>query len=164
MRLSEKGIALKEQRILELKKQLQVVCAEAAEYGTKGICEGELDDASQLYRMQSETLLMNLIAREQADIRNAEIIAEDSFSEELVNYGDKVTISLTYADEEPFEVTYELVDSLDSFTNGIDKAISVDSPIGAAIYGKEVGEIVTAVTPSGLLTIQILDKSRGIGR
>ncbi|MCL4113989.1 UNVERIFIED_CONTAM: hypothetical protein GTU68_004992 [Idotea baltica] len=40
--------------------------------------------------------------------------------------------------------------------------ISVDSPIGKALLGSEVGEVVEAVVPSGKIEFEILDISRSV--
>ena len=53
------------------------------------------------------------------------------------------------------EVRYQLVSSSEaSFKQ---KKISVDSPIGAGLLGKKVGEVAEITTPAGLQRLEVLD-------
>lgn len=55
------------------------------------------------------------------------------------------------------EVRYQLVSSSEASFR--DKKISVDSPIGAGLLGKEVGEVAEITTPAGLQRLEVLDIS-----
>jgi transcription elongation factor GreA len=52
------------------------------------------------------------------------------------------------------EMKYTLVSPNEAdFAKG---KISVDSPIGAALLGKEIGDVVTVTVPAGILELEIL--------
>lgn len=56
-------------------------------------------------------------------------------------------------------MNYKLVAQSESdITKGL---ISVDSPIGKALLGKEVGEVAEAVVPVGTIKLEIMEISRG---
>lgn len=81
-------------------------------------------------------------------LENAKIISNDS--KDTVSIGSTVTIS--YIDDYETE-EYKIVGSLeaDPFNN----KISNESPIGAAIIGKKVNEIVSVETPNGSFDVKI---------
>lgn len=81
-------------------------------------------------------------------LENAKIISNDS--KDTVSIGSTVTIS--YIDDDEIE-EYKIVGSLeaDPFNN----KISNESPIGAAIIGKKVNEIVSVETPNGSFDVKI---------
>ena len=54
-------------------------------------------------------------------------------------------------------MSYQLV--AESEANLKEKKISVNSPIGQGLLGKEVGEIVEITTPAGKIKFQILEIS-----
>jgi len=56
------------------------------------------------------------------------------------------------------EITYKLVSAQEAdFTK---KKISVDSPIGKALLGKSVGDVVEVKVPAGILKLEVLDLAR----
>jgi len=55
------------------------------------------------------------------------------------------------------EITYKLVSETEA--NLKEKKISVNSPIGQGVLGKEVGDIAEIETPGGILQFEILDIS-----
>ncbi len=81
-------------------------------------------------------------------LENAKIISGND--KNIVNVGSTVTIS--YIDDGEKE-EYKIVGSLeaDPFNN----KISNESPIGAAVIGKKVNELVTVETPNGSFDIKI---------
>ena len=55
------------------------------------------------------------------------------------------------------EVTYTLVSEAEA--NLREKKISVDSPIGKGLLGKEVGDVASIITPAGEVKFEIIDIS-----
>lgn len=81
-------------------------------------------------------------------LENAKIISENN--KDVVSVGSTVTIS--YVDDNESE-EYKIVGSLeaDPFNN----KISNESPIGSAVIGKKVNDIVTVKTPTGSFDVKI---------
>lgn len=81
-------------------------------------------------------------------LENAKIISSNS--KDVISVGSTVVIS--YIDDEETE-EYKIVGSLeaDPFNN----KISNESPIGAAIIGKKVNDIVNVETPNGSFEVKI---------
>ncbi len=81
-------------------------------------------------------------------LENAQIISNNN--KDVISVGSTVTIS--YVDDNEKE-EYKIVGSLeaDPFNN----KISNESPIGAAVIGKKVNDIVTVETPNGSFDVKI---------
>lgn len=81
-------------------------------------------------------------------LENAQIISQQN--KDIISVGSTVVIS--YIDDDETE-EYKIVGSLeaDPFSN----KISNESPIGSAIIGKKVNDIVTVETPNGSFDIKI---------
>ena len=83
-------------------------------------------------------------------IKNATVVDTDEVSSDVIQVGSRVTVQ--EGDYEP-----ELF-----FMVGAKEAdpragkISNESPIGQALMGSRVGDVVTAVTPGGAVTMKIL--------
>ena len=81
-------------------------------------------------------------------LENAKIISGNN--KDIISVGSTVTIS--YVDDDETE-EYKIVGSLeaDPFNN----KISNESPIGSAVIGKKVGDVVKVETPNGSFEIKI---------
>ena len=89
-----------------------------------------------------------------AMIENAVVVDETKIDTDTVGFGTKVTIiDLDDEDEEP-EV-YTIVGTSESDpSNG---KLSNESPVGAALLGVHVNDIVTAQTPGGVRRLRVVD-------
>jgi transcription elongation factor GreA len=94
---------------------------------------------------------MNKIAQLKEKIRTSEIITEGSLSQDRVNMLSTVEIKNHKMN---LIQVWKLVSENEIDTkNG---KISFNSPIGMALIGKKVGEIVDVQVPSGLMKLEIL--------
>jgi transcription elongation factor GreA len=85
----------------------------------------------------------------EAQLRDA-IIIEENGNKDEVHLGSKVTVA-----EEGFgEETYYLVGSAEA--DPLDGKISNESPIGQALLGAKVGQVVKAETPSGEISFKVV--------
>lgn len=90
------------------------------------------------------------IAEIEETLKHVEIINEASSASDGVTIGSKVKVFDIEFDE---EVTYKIVGSTEA--DPAQFKISNESPVGAALLGKKVGDKVTAVTPMGTLEFEI---------
>ena len=88
-------------------------------------------------------------------LKNAEVVVEDEVDEGKINVGCKVKV-YDYEFEEEMEL--KLVGSTEA--NSLTGRISNESPVGRAIMGASVGDIVTVETPAGDLQYKILEIQR----
>lgn len=89
-----------------------------------------------------------------AMIENAVVVDESKINTDAVNFGTRVTI-IDLDDEDAEEEAYTIVGTSESDpANG---KLSNESPVGAALIGAHVGEIVSAVTPGGARRLRVVN-------
>ena len=89
-------------------------------------------------------------------LKNAEVIDEDDFDHETVNFGSEVTV-LDKELKEKF--TYKIVGSTEA--DILKGKISNESPLGVALMKKKVGAKVVVEAPDGNFEYKIVDIKRG---
>lgn len=93
------------------------------------------------------------IAELEAMLENVVIIEESTGGGNVVNMGALVTLRFV---DQKLEDEYKLVGEAEADLFSEPKSISNDSPIGAAILGRKVGETITVETPGGIARVRIL--------
>lgn len=88
-------------------------------------------------------------------LKNAEVVDEDDVDTKKISVGCKVTILDKEYDE---ELEFKLVGSTEaSSLNGM---ISNESPLGSALIGKKVGNVVTVESQDGTMKYKVLSIER----
>ena len=104
---------------------------------------GDLSENAEYDEAMNEQAKMEAeIAKLEADLRNAKILDEKELTTESIHIGSKVKL---YDMDYEEEVEYKILGKSD-IDNGI---ISDLSPVGSAIMGKKVGDVVSVNTPTG---------------
>lgn len=140
---------LKQLKDIERPKASQAI-AEARDKGD--LSENAEYDAAK----EAQGMLEMRISKLEAVVSNARIIDEKDLdmSKALIHSNVKIK-NLT----NNMVMNYKLVAQSESdITKGL---ISVDSPIGKALLGKEVGDVAQAVVPVGTIKLEIIEISRG---
>ncbi len=88
-------------------------------------------------------------------LKNAEVIDEDEFDSETVNFGSEVVVLDVELGE---EVTYKIVGSTEA--DILKGKISNESPIGEAIMKKKAGDVVKVDAPDGTFEYKIVEVKR----
>lgn len=88
-------------------------------------------------------------------LKNAEVVDEDEFDAETVNFGSEVVLFDVDMDE---KVTYKIVGSTEA--DILKGKISNESPIGEAIMKKKAGDVVKVDAPDGVFEYKILEVKR----
>ena len=89
-----------------------------------------------------------------AMIENAVVVDESQIDTNTVNFGTRVTI-VDLADEDEEQEVYTIVGTSES--DPINGRLSNESPVGAALLGAHVGDVVSAVTPGGVRRLRVID-------
>ena len=116
---------------------------------------GDLSENAEYDEAMNEQAKMEAeVAKLEADLRNAKILDEKELTTESIHIGSKVKL---YDMDYEEEVEYKILGKSD-IDNGI---ISDLSPVGSAIMGKKVGDIVSVNTPTGkVIEMKILAISK----
>lgn len=151
--LTAEGLKKLEVRLEELRSVKRL---EVAERIKQAISYGDISENSEYEDAKNEQAFVEgeIISLEKM-IRTAKIIDDSNIDTEVVNFGSTVEIY----DEEFNEVlTYTLVGSAEA--DPVKNRISNESPVGAAIVGKRVDDIVEVHVPAGVLKYKVLNIRR----
>lgn len=128
------------------------VIKEIAEAREKGdLSENAEYDAAK----EKQLLIERKIARLEETLSRARILSAEMMNTNQVHVGSRVIL----VDESTQEETiYELVPTAEFHSYDLD-AISIDSPVGKALVGKAVNDIVSIRVPAGEIIYRVKDIS-----
>ncbi|MFV0363423.1 MAG: transcription elongation factor GreA [Suipraeoptans sp.] len=90
----------------------------------------------------------------EAILKNVEVVVEDEVEFDKINVGCKVLVhDMTYDED----MEYKIVGSTEA--NSLEGKISNESPVGQALLGKKVDEVVNIETQAGVMKYKVLDIS-----
>ena len=90
-------------------------------------------------------------------LKNAEVVVEDEVDLDRINVGCKVKVYDVTFDE---EIEFKIVGSTEA--NSLEGKISNESPVGQALMGKEVGDVVDVETQAGVIQYKVLGINRSL--
>ena len=116
---------------------------------------GDLSENSEYDEAKNEQAIVeSKIAVLEEQLKKAQLIAEDQIRTDVVSIGTTVTILDTEFDE---EMTYRIASSVEAHHSSVE-SITDESPVGRALMGHRVGDVVEVTVPSGsTIQIKILD-------
>lgn len=129
---------------------------EVSERIKEAIAFGDLSENSEYDEAKNEQAkLEEKIAKLEELLRKAKIINEDEISLDTVNIG-----SIVKVDDKEFDeiVEYTIVGSAEA--DPYELRISNESPVGRALLGHKVGEVVEVQVPDGVIKYEILNIRR----
>ncbi len=88
-------------------------------------------------------------------LKNAEVVVEDEIDLDKINVGCKVKV---YDMDEDEEMEFKIVGSTEA--NSLQNKISNESPVGQALIGKKVGDVVDVETQAGVFQYKVLEIQR----
>ena len=151
---------------LESHKKLEEELSELINVKRKEIAEkikvarsfGDLSENSEYDDAKNEQAILEArITTIEAILKTAVIIDESDTSNENVHLTSKVKIEVL---ETGTQAEYTIVGSGSNEADPAQGKISDESPIGAAVMGKSVGDVAEVETPGGMITIKILEISK----
>jgi transcription elongation factor GreA len=112
---------------------------------------GDLSENSEYDEAKNEQAQVEeRIAKLELMVRNAKIIDENDLNTDVVNIGSTVIVKeLDSGDEDE----YTIVGSAEA--DPLDGKISNESPVGSALIGKKVGDVVEVEVPDGFINYEI---------
>ena len=88
-------------------------------------------------------------------LKNAEVVVEDEIDLEKISVGCQVKVLEIEEDE---EMEFRIVGSTEA--NSLQGKISNESPVGHALLGKKVGDVVDVETQVGVIQYKVLEIQR----
>ena len=151
--LTKKGYDERVARLEELKvvrrKEVAQKLKEAREQGD--LSENAEYDAAKDEQRDIEARIEEL----EAILKNAEVVVEDEVDFDKINIGCTVKVFDITFDE---EMEFKLVGSTEA--NSLEGKISNESPVGHALIGKKINDVVDVETQAGVIQYKVLDIKR----
>lgn len=129
--------------------QISELIATARSFGD--LSENAEYDAAKDQQAKMEGEIVEL----EAAIRTAVVVSDEEITNEKVNVGTTVRV---LDQDEDFEDEYRIVGPHEA--DPMNNAISIDSPVGAALIGKRKGDELTIEIPDGLSHLKVLSIER----
>ncbi len=151
--LTYEGLRQLEDEIQELKvvkrKEVAQKIKEAREQGD--LSENAEYDAAKDEQRDIEARIEEI----EKILKNAEVVVEDEIELDKINVGCVVRVfDFEYDEEDEFKI----VGSTEA--NSLKKRISNESPVGSALIGKKVGDVVPVETLNGIIELKVLEIQR----
>ena len=117
-----------------------------------GLGYGDLSENSEYDEAKNEQAFVEgRIIQLENMLKNASVIDESEISTDVVSVGSIVKVKDYEFDE---EVEYSIVGSAEA--DPMEFKISNESPVGSALMGKKIGEIIEVTVPGGISKFEIL--------
>ena len=151
--LTYEGLKKYEEELQELKvvkrREVAQKTKEAREQGD--LSENAEYDAAKDEQRDIEARIEEL----EKILKNAEVVDEDEVDLERINIGCRVKILDVEYNE---ELEYKIVGSTEA--NSLKGKISNESPVGKALIGTKVGDVINVETPAGVFQYKVLEIQR----
>lgn len=153
--LTYAGLRALEEELENLKvvkrKEVAAKIKEAREQGD--LSENAEYDAAKDEQRDIEARIEEL----EAILKNVEVVVEDEVDFDRINVGCTVKVyDVTFYEE----IEFKIVGSTEA--NSLEGKISNESPVGQALMGKEVGDVVDVETQAGVIQYKVLGINRSL--
>lgn len=158
--MAEKEVLLTPEGLRKIEEELDFLKTikrkEIAERIKEAIAFGDISENSEYDEAKNEQAKVEeRIAKLESTLRKAKIIDEEEISLDVVNIGVTVKVKMLAFDEID---EYTIVGTAEA--DPYDHKISNESPVGKALLGKKVGDIVDVQVPDGTTKLEILEIKR----
>ncbi len=158
--MSEKTVYLTYEGLKERERELEYLKTEKRKEISEKIKValgfGDLSENAEYDEAKNEQAEVEMkIVKLEKMLKNAKVIDDDEVSTDIVSLGIKVKVLDIDMEEEE---TYSIVGSEEA--NPMEGKISDESPVGRALLGAKVGDVVTVASPAGEFEMKILEISK----
>ena len=151
--ITDEGLRRLEEELEELKT---VKRKEIAEKIKVALSFGDLSENSEYDEAKNEqAIIEGRIAEIESQLKNVHVLDESELSNETVHIGSKIRIREVASGEEE---SYKIVGSTEA--DPINGRISDESPVGKAMLGHTVGDVVEVEIPSGAVSYELVEISK----
>jgi transcription elongation factor GreA len=116
--------------------------------------KGDLSENAEYHAAKEKQVLVERkIGRLEETLSRARLLSEEMKNSSQVHVGSRVRLIDVKTKE---EMVYELIPTAEFHTYD-QEAISIDSPVGKALVGKSVDDIVEIKVPAGIITYRVME-------
>ncbi len=160
VRLTREGYEKLKEELLELKKRYDENELAMSQSFQNAAGDGAHDNGEFEALQKEEKLLVAQMNQLSRRMEMANIIDIPTLSDEQVNINDTILLRMTYAADDIEEGEYKLVGT---DGNSQINEISINSPIGKAIFQRKIGEESPFSVKEATYKVKILEKIRHNG-
>ena len=158
--MSAKEVVLTYEGLKKLEEELEFLRGtkrkEVAERIKQALSFGDISENSEYDEAKNEQAQVEgRIVQLESMLKHARLIDEDEVKTDAVSLGAKVKLFDVEFEE---EVEYLIVGSTEA--NPLKSKISNESPVGAALMGHKVGDVVEVQVPDGSIKFKVLEISK----
>lgn len=155
--MATKPIILTAEGHLKLEQELEqlktVRRKEVSEKIKVALSFGDLSENSEYDEAKNEQAMVEArIAEVEQMLKNATVLDESGITTDAISVGSVITIKHTKLGRVD---TYKIVGSTEAAP--LQKKISDESPVGKAMIGHRVGDLVEVEAPSGIIVYEVLE-------
>lgn len=151
--ITDEGLKKLEQELEDLKTNKR---KEIAEKIKVALSFGDLSENSEYDEAKNEqAIIEGRIAEIEAQLKNVRVLDENELNDGSVHVGSKVDLLNASTQK---ATTYRIVGSTES--DPLNGKISDESPVGKALLGHVVGDVVEIEIPAGIINYEITAISR----
>lgn len=143
-----------EKEARELDKAMTISCKNSSGDGPHD--NAEFEELFRQARMKAKE-----IQELKQTIKNIEIIEIRDMDEDCINIDDTLDVNFIFAPDDEEEMTIQLVGGTGK---GLHNQVSINSPIGKAIYGRKIGETVFYEVNNNKIEVNLLRKTKTKGK
>ncbi len=151
-KMTSDGYNKKIQELDKLKKDFRLNEIAMSKSYQSASGDGAHDNAEFEYLLANERMLANLINDLTTMINNTEIIEIGEVPDDIVNVNDVVSLNLLFAKDDKEFITIRLVGG----TSEKDDEVSLNSPLGKAIYRKKIGDVAMYTVNDKKINVEIV--------
>ena len=155
--LDDEGLKLYKESINNLIKSVDRVNDEISKLRNE-LKHDNIDKINELYELRDQMI------RKIEDKRNTLTLVkliEKENNENILNLGDYATIELDFGDNDKETCLIKLV-SVESYTENGMECVSINSPLGRALYRKNVGEKTYYMVNNNKVNVTLLKKNNKV--
>lgn len=141
----------------KLTNSLTVNASSGSEAYADAVGDGWHDNFAYEEIMRQEKIIQNKISEMRKQKDNLVVIDEEEYIDDIVNINDIIEVEIKYADDDIEQETFKLTGKF--FPDASNKEISLNSPIGKAIYNKKIGSTVDYKVGENTIEVFIIKKN-----
>ncbi len=148
IRITQEGYDKMMEELTELKTVKRTQISEAIRVAREF---GDLSENSEYNEAKDEQArIEGRISELEEKLKNVRVVSKDELSTDVVGIGSIITIN-----DDGVEMEYKLVSGAEDVGSG-ENSITDMSPVGKALMGKRVGDVVVVDAPAGSFEITVL--------
>ena len=161
LKMTKEGLESQYEKLSKLEHEAQELDKAMTKSCQNSSGDGPHDNAEFEDLLRQANMKAREIRTLRQEIGNVEVIENLFLGEDFINIDDIVDANFIFGPEDEEEMTVQLVGGIG---NSLKNQISVNSPLGKAIYGKKIGDNVSYIVNQNKIEVNLLRKVKVKGR